>query len=350
MSDSLFQTGGPHNIKKTGRDEFTMSVELPVDEDGLVGRECPAAACSPAYYKIKLGTGITKDYTEAFCPYCRHATDPSDFHTSAQVEYAKNLVMREAHKGINRMVEKGLGLGPSRRKKYGGGMFSMEMKYTPGRLPHVSRPIEEQLRRDLVCPHCGLAHAVFGLATWCPDCGKDIFMTHTLEELAVVERMLGDIERRREQLGPRVAARDIENALEDTVSIFEAVLRAVTRRHLVLTGMSAEDLEKTIAKRVGNRYQNVALAATTCRGLLGVELFDGIDDTSVSTLRNTFEKRHPITHNLGIVDRKYLDKVRSGGLEGRDVPVTTEEIISVIELIRRVTTSLHRRLFNDTPA
>jgi predicted nucleic acid-binding Zn-ribbon protein len=346
MSDSLFQSGGPHNIKKTARGEFSMSIELPVDEDGLIGRECPTPDCSPAYYKIKLGTGIIEHQVEAFCPYCRHAADPSDFHTRAQIEYAKNLVMRKAHKGINRMIEKSLGLGPSRRKKYDGGFLSLELSYKPGRLPHVPRPIEEELRRDLVCPHCGLVHAVFGLATWCPDCGKDIFLTHVSEELAVVERMLGDVQRRRELLGPRVAARDVENALEDTVSIFEAVLRAITRRHLLSTGKSTEDVEEILKKRVGNRYQNVEQAADICRALLGVELFEGVDGHAVSELRLTFEKRHPITHNLGIVDRKYLDKVRSGGLEGRDVLVTTGEIASAIELSRRVISNLHNRLFS----
>jgi len=43
--------------------------------------------------------------------------------------------------------------------------------------------------------------------------------------------MLADIPRRRENLGRRIAAKDRKNCLEDTVSIFEAVLRALVRRY-----------------------------------------------------------------------------------------------------------------------
>lgn len=345
MSDSLFRPGGPHNIRRTGRDTYSMSVALPVDSDGLSGRECPTNACSPAYFKVKIGTGITEGQAEAFCPYCRHCAEPDGFFTAAQIEYAKNLALREAHKGVNRMVEEAFGLGPSHRRKIGGGLVSMEMKYTPGSLPHVDRPIEEELRRDVTCPHCGLAHAVFGLATWCPDCGKDIFLVHVSAELLVIEQMLGDVARRQNELGSRVAARDVENALEDTVSIFEAVLRAMTRRSLIAAGKSVDEVEQVLKRQVANRYQNVELAAQTCRELLRVDLFEGVDEGVLSAFQLTFEKRHPIAHNLGIIDRKYLEKVRSGELVGRDVPVTSAEIASAIEVLRQVMVSLHARLF-----
>ena len=37
MSDSIFQPGGPHKIRKTGHDEYSMKVEVPLDEDGMLG-------------------------------------------------------------------------------------------------------------------------------------------------------------------------------------------------------------------------------------------------------------------------------------------------------------------------
>ncbi len=100
----------------------------------------------------------------------------------------------------------------------------MEMTYKPGHPPSVRKPFEEEIQRDVVCPHCGLDHVVFGLATWCGDCGRDIFLTHVRAEYGVVQKMLGDVVRRQEELGPRVGARDIDNALEDVVSIYEATL------------------------------------------------------------------------------------------------------------------------------
>lgn len=348
MGNGIFKEGGPHKIKRSGQDEYTMSVRIPTDADGLVGRECPDSLCSPGYFKVKPGTGITEGQVEAYCPYCRQANEPGGFMTKTQIEYAKNVVLREAEEGISNVIENALELGPSRKKRFGGDFISMEISYKPGRLPPVRPPIEEKLRRDVTCPKCGLEHAVFGLANWCPDCGSDIFLVHVDKEFEVVRHMLGDVKRRHEQLGARVAARDVENALEDTVSIFEAALRAMTRRYMKNSGISDEDLEDALRKRIGNKYQNVQLAAKVSEHEFGVELFEDCDKGEVEAFRLTFEKRHPITHNLGIVDRKYLEKVRSGELEGRDVPVTVEEIESAITFSSRVLQKLHSRLFTPT--
>jgi hypothetical protein len=43
---------------------------------------------------------------------------------------------------------------------------------------------------------------------------------------------LGDIDRRREALGRRVAAKDLENCLEDAVSILKSAMKAITRHHV----------------------------------------------------------------------------------------------------------------------
>lgn len=348
MGNGIFKEGGPHKIKRIGQDEYTMSVPIPTDADGLVGRECPDTLCSPGYFKVKLGTGITEGQVKAYCPYCRHTNEPGGFVTKMQVEYAKNVMLRETKQGISNVIENALKLDSSRKKRFGGDFISMEISYKPGRLVPVRPPIEEELRRDVTCPKCGLEHAVFGLANWCPDCGSDIFLVHVDKEFEVVRYMLGDVERRREQLGARVSARDIENALEDTVSIFEAALRAMTRHHMKNSGISDADIEDALRKRIANKYQNVQLAAEVFKHEFGIELFEGFDKGEIEAFRLTFEKRHPITHNLGIVDRKYLEKVRAGELEGHDVPVSVEEIETAIEFSNQVLQKLHSQLF--TPA
>lgn len=344
--DELFRQGGPHRIRRTGRDQYQFNISVPTGDDGLVGRECPNSVCSPAYFRVKLGTGITGEgYQKAFCPYCRAEAEPSEFTTKAQIEYGKRIVENEVLGGVDRMIQKALGLGPSGKKKFGGGMFSMEMSYKAPRKRPVGRPLEEELRRDLKCPHCTLEHAVFGLATWCPDCGADVFPVHVEAELDVVRKMLGHVETRREELGHRVAARDVENALEDTVSIFEAVLKFITRRHLRAQGRTNEEIEETLGKKVRNTYQSVARGAVLFEELIGFPLFDGVDAVAVDRLDATFEKRHPITHNLGVLDRKYLAKARSGELEGREVRVTASEVEAAITLISRSVATAYTRAF-----
>lgn len=53
------------------------------------------------------------------------------------------------------------------------------------------------------------------------------------------------------------------------------------------------------------------------------------EDESVQ-LSSAFNKRHPITHNLGVIDRKYLERARSAEDEGKEVLVSVEEVETAI--------------------
>src|SRR6266436_6790515 len=144
MTDSIFREGGPYNVKYTGPHTSRASVPIPADSDGLVGRECTDEKCSPGYFKIKPGTGITEGQAEAYCPYCRQAATPSDFLTRAQRAYAVKVMGNEARPGVARLLKEALGL-----------RTLPALRATP-----VAPPMEEALRRDVTCPHCGLEHSV----------------------------------------------------------------------------------------------------------------------------------------------------------------------------------------------
>jgi len=86
---------------------------------------------------------------------------------------------------------------------------------------------------------CALAKTVFGIAAWWADCGEDIFLTHIAAEITATLSTLNDIGRREQDLERRVAAKDLENYLEDSVSLFEAAAKALTRRGLKQRGAEA---------------------------------------------------------------------------------------------------------------
>lgn len=342
MSRKLFRPGGPLNIRSVGSDQYRATITLPKDSDGRLARECPSSLCSPGYFKVKLGTGITGDQLVAYCPYCRNEAEPDGFNTNEQLRYAKDLVMREARKGVDDMLRNTLGLGSSGRRKIGGGFVSMEISLKSSPLPYVHPPFEDDVRRDVICPHCTLDQTVFGLATWCADCGADIFLTHAEAELNVVHSMVGDIERRREELGRRVAAKDLENCLEDAVSIFEAAMKAMTRRRLLVMGLTSDEME-TRFRKIGNAYQNITRTQAIMAEVLGI---DALPEVLWNELNVAFEKRHPITHNLGVVDRKYLEHAQSGDHHGREVRITVSEVGSLLDQVLVALSAVHQRLFD----
>lgn len=342
MNRKLFTEGGPHNIEDLGHDKYRMSISLPTDADGRIGRECPRDECSPRYFKVKPGTGLVGQ-AEAYCPYCRHAEDPQNFKTHEQIRFAKDIMMREAQKGVEGMIRDALGLNAAGRRKLTGGLIKMEMRLTSSPPPPVFPPAEDELSRELICPHCQLDHTVFGLAFWCPDCGRDIFLVHVAAELAVTGAMASDAQRRESTLGRRVAAKDLENCLEDIVSIFEAALKSIVRRALAARGETAEEIEVR-SKRIGNAFQSISRTKQVLEDLFGATIGPVPD---WDNLAQAFERRHPVTHNLGVVDRKYLDRARASELEGRELRITVEEIDALIPAVQAAIGFVHTRLIQS---
>lgn len=333
MTRDYFRTGGPFNAERPDPHHIRLSVPIERDEYGRVARKCPNELCSPGYFTVMYGTGIMGPQDEVYCPYCRTAGDPRAFFTKEQLRYMKEVLFHEVGHAVQRMLKDSCRKGAS------------ALTFTPGRVPNVRRPFEDEVQRNVVCPHCGLDHAVYGLATWCPDCGKDIFLTHVEAEYTVIRAMLDDLDRRRENSGIRIAARDLENCLEDVVSIFEAVLKALLTRHQRQKDATEEDILTLLDKKVRNRFQNVNQATEIVACLMGQDLFAGFSVETVSQLTSIFEKRHPVTHNLGVVDRKHIARTLNAGTEGRDVHITKEEILTSIGVSLQVLANLHMRLF-----
>lgn len=346
MSNDLFKTGGPLDIRKLGGDRFSASIPLPEDEMGMTARECPNDACSSGLFKIKFGTGVEEEQSEAFCPYCHHPAAPNDFTTKEQWKYAENVVLGEASKGVDEMIKNTLGLDARGKKNFGGDLISMEMSYKPSRPRSVPRPLEDQFRRDVACPNCTLEHAVYGLAVWCPDCGSDIFITHVEAEANVVRLMLGDVDRRGRELGSRVAASDIENCLEDVVSIQEASMKAMARRKLVDDGNGDTEIDDIFRRRIRNRFQGIDGAIEVLEQVFDTDIAATIDSNILETLKQTLEKRHPITHNLGITDKKYIERVQANEEEGRDVYLDEQEVQTAMDTVVQLIRQIHADWFD----
>jgi len=343
MGRKLLSEGGPLGVKSLGNDRYSMSIEIPPDEEGRTARQCPDADCSPGYFKVKLSTNVRAGQKSAYCPYCGHSAEASDFATLEQLRYAEELVTREVRKGFDRLVTDALGLGASGSRKLGGGFLSIEVSYKPETHPPVWRPFEDEVRRDVTCPNCTLDQTVFGLATWCAGCGEDIFLVHVAAELAVTRLMLNDVPRRRELFGKRVAAKDLENCLEDAVSIFEASTKAVVRRALIVRGESQEQIEAHF-KKIGNSFQNIKRTRSQLQDLFGFDLGSG---AKLDGLSCSFEKRHPVTHNLGVIDRKYLERVQAAEREGREVTIAGSDVEWLLETIQETLTVLHSGLIRN---
>ena len=77
--------------------KMVIPVTIPVDEDGMLGREC--LECKQ-YFKIKPRAGLPTSLCH--CPYCEYEGSADKFWTQDQLEYARIMAINQAiNKTIN---------------------------------------------------------------------------------------------------------------------------------------------------------------------------------------------------------------------------------------------------------
>jgi hypothetical protein len=301
-----------NNLDRLGN-QFNIPIEA--DEDGYLGRECPVEECL-GYFKKTPGTGI-QDPAACHCPYCGHSGDNSTFTTQEQLEYAKSIVFRQVSDALFKDM-KSMEFDHKPRGSFG---IGISMKVTQG----TSRPIqyyrEKELETHVVCDSCTLRYAIYGVFGWCPDCGihNSVQILGKNLELAKKELVLA------ESAESELANHLIGDALENVVSAFDGFGREICRQ-----------------KGIEVPFQNLAGARRKVTEAFGFDFADRVTTENWGYICRTFQKRHLLSHNMGVIDEDYVQKANdSGAILGRKIRVTREEVTFSIDIVE----AFGRRLF-----
>lgn len=316
----------------------TYNINIPPDEEGMVGRECPN--CNK-YFKIKPGTGISNNPV-MYCPYCEHRGKSSEFTTKEQLEYAKSIVVRDA------LGEMGRELKKLERHSFRSPFISFEIKVKEPLPPPIRYYIEKQLQENVRCEDCSCEYAIYGIFAFCPDCGKsNIFQMFKLNldlikrQIELKDKLLDSFESQRDIVNNMFSGglgdKLFEDACENAVTVFEAFFKKVYSRNI----SSAHNLTR---KLKGNCFQSLDETRDIFVTQFGLDIFEGLDNKEIESLYLLFNKRHILTHNLGIIDEKYL---KNTGLRndvlGHKVSVTDKEILSSLASLLRVANNVQGR-------
>jgi hypothetical protein len=314
------------NRYRTGRTvdgKQTFSIPLKPDADGMVGRECPSIDCQPRYFKIgsRKASSEGQSNNDLLCPYCGNKAHYNRFATKEQTEYVKSLVIRYGYQQISNMVRNNLGSV----KTSNNGLFKISLEYKTGAIPSVRHYAEKELKRIVECDHCSQQYAVYGIAKFCPSCGKGNLKVHLIRSCEGVKSLVEAYQDFCEKHGREVAYNLLGNCLEDCVSIFEGFLKIIYKK-----------LNKA---NIGNSFQNLSKANDLFKAE-NVELLAVLAVEEKEFMELQFAKRHVITHNLGIVDSKFAKQVSTWQASGQDVNLKTDDIIKLLALVERVVTHI----------
>lgn len=296
-------------------------IEVPIkpDEEGYVGRECPVESCL-GYFKITFGTGL-KGPTPCHCPYCGHSGDHNTFWTQEQLEYAKSIALRQFTDALQRDL-KGMEFD---YKPSGGFGIGISLKVTPGR-PHPIRYYrEKKLETAVVCDNCTLRYAIYGVFGWCPDCGihnSRQILTKNLE-IAEKELVLSD------SVDRELAEHLIGDALENAVSAFDGFGRAISSQQ-------GHEI----------RFQSLAGARRNIVDVFGFDFADAITQQEWDFTCRMFQKRHLLSHKLGVIDDEYVQKANDlTAMPGRKIAISRDEVEASLALVRELGNRLYIGIF-----
>jgi len=334
-----------HDMKKyrTGRSpegDDLFNVSLKADEDGMIGRECPNEDCQPKYFKMSMTipdeiSKKVEDFSQidVTCPYCGTVDNMQHYHTKSQIEWIKSMMFRDVAKTFQNMLKSSFKPIPPASK----GMFSISITYRPGHLPSVRHYVEEKLKRTVACDNCGYNYAVYGISFQCPLCGKGNLLQHLNRSADIIRVLLQEYERISQERGKEVGQQMVGNALEDVVGLFEAFLKHIYQ-YEIKRRFSKEEAEAKIMK-IRVNFQRLEGAEDLFSEDLGFTLFVECDQEDRTFLQEQFLKRHVLTHNLGLVDKKYIEKAQVYEKQGAELDIKPIDVSRALEIVVGVVTT-----------
>lgn len=319
-----------------GLDNFEVS--LKVDEDGLIGRECPNEDCQIKYFKISNNIPDkinNKDFkfsnTEIKCPYCGILKSIQKFHTKQQIEWIKSMLAKDFMSEMQRTIQESFSGFP---KCSTNDIFSISMEYKPANLPPVKSIIEEKLKTIILCDMCGYKYAVYGLSFHCPLCGEGNLLQHLNRNINIIKIMLDETIRIGKERGIEIANKMIENALEDVVGLFEGFLKLIYK-YVLKKKLNINEANEKI-DLIKTDFQRIEKAKLLYKNELSCNLFESISIQEEGFLQEQFLKRHVLTHNLGLVDEKYREKINVYVKMGAELEIKVEDVLSALELVNKI--------------
>ncbi|MGB8657038.1 MAG: hypothetical protein WCE90_04545 [Candidatus Zixiibacteriota bacterium] len=334
-----------HDMKKyhdgrtpDGIDHFKLPMQA--DDENMIGRECPNTECQPKYFKMsltlpeKISEKIENfSQIDVTCPYCGTIDNIQLFHTENQIAWIESMIFRDVAITFDDIIKSSLeSISPTSK-----GMFSISIKYKPGNLPSVRHYVEEKLKRNVVCDDCGYNYAVYGISFLCPLCGKGNLLQHLNRSADTIKVLLEEHERISRERGPEVGRQMVGNALEDVVGLFEGFLKHIYQYEIKRRLPTEEAVNKIAKIRVN--FQRIEGAEGLFSQDLSFALFGECPEEDRAFLQEKFLRRHVLTHNLGLIDAKYIEKAEVYEKQGAELEIIPTDVLKALKIVVRVVTS-----------
>ena len=305
--------------------EFSLRIDLPTDEKGMIGRECPNCT---QFFKVKPGTGII-DIETCTCPYCEYKEDSNKFLTTAQKEYVESVAINKVLGYALKELEKSF---KDLERTTRNSLISFKVKTNKINLP-IKYYSEQSLVTLISCDYCGLEFAIYGIFATCPDCRKLTPMSIFRKSLEVTKKRLKILD-----VIPLNEAETREALIIDSLSSAVASFDSLGKR------LQKQFLQK-LPDKPKNLFQNLDVLYRVLEKSTSLNLNDLLSTDEYEKMYYLFQVRHIWTHNFGEVDEDFVKKTKSDvNLIGKRIIPKEDEVSNFIDLIEKFGINLRNKL------
>jgi hypothetical protein len=323
-----------YHTGRTAEGHDTFVIPLDPDEDGMIGRECPNENCRPRYFKVSARKSEDRNDSSSggplTCPYCGEEASIQLFHTKEQLAWIKSMFARDLALSIQDMLKSTI--RPIRSKR--SGFLSISMEYKPGNIPNVRPYAEEKLKRTVQCDKCGNRYAVYGVSYKCPFCGEGNLLLHVRRSVEIIQSQLDAEQLVKQKAGEEAVYHLWGNCLEDAVSLFEGFLKSIYSKIVIKRYGKQEAEEKIMA--IKGSFQRLSDASKVFSRDLNIDILTPITEDELDFLNVLFNKRHVITHSLGLVDERFQSRISQWQRCGEELEMSRQDVLRGLNLIERI--------------
>jgi uncharacterized Zn finger protein (UPF0148 family) len=279
-------------------EQQTISVSVPVDDDGYYDRECPAEACGSAFKVLFTDWREKVPDERAFCAICGEDREPSEFNTDEQDRWIREQAVAHLQGQLQDVFRQ------ATPRKQTTGFIEMSLAYQPG-APSIVVPAEAMptLQQRSTCEACGCAYASRGAAFFCPACGHNSARSTFGGAVATVRASMDLAERLPSLMDDQDAAADVSRHLaEDGLVRLWSSFQRFAEATYAATPASAG----TPARR--NAFQNLEESDRLWSGAVGTTYADLLPAEDHRDLVRLVQQRNVLSHQDGLVDADYLAK------------------------------------------
>jgi hypothetical protein len=307
---------------------MVLEVEIPLDEDGFLDRQCSSPICG-RYFKVLHADWEAANVNAATCPFCGFIDEPGNFTTVEQRDFLQQTAMAFAQQQLQEMLSgfaKSVNRGQSRDSLLS---INVTTKFSEIPVP-VTPDALASMRLQIQCDQCNATYAVVGAGFFCPLCGKNS-ARHTFGQAIAKARNAVEVAR---EIGERTdrdaaaeARRDaLENQINNLVTAFQRFGEA-----------AYVDLPRYSAPAKRNLFQRLLDASKEWSQAGGRPFESMLSSSEWNELLKYFQQRHLLSHQDGFVDAEYIAKSGDTTYQaGQRLILTEAQVLRMAELVEKL--------------